>query len=442
MVRIFTLVLFFFSLNLLMAQQPGNPIGTLRHYGTQKVEKRLKRQFLQINERKSEIERYIRDFQFKGKVGKPFTIPVVFHIVYAPGDPYPTRDEVLAQLEALNEDFETKVQVARHPADSLERFLHRIGRADIRFCLAEVDPSGEYADPIQYIPTQVEAWEDDDAIKAKVKGGTDPWDTEAYLNIWVGNLTGNLSGYAQMPGGPEQTDGIVIDQVFFGFEKRRGVKSPYDQGKSLTHLVGSYLGLYELWSESTRCGDDYVSDTPIHNAPNHRYFGYKHFSTCHDHPVEMTMNYMDNTVDEHQYMFTVGQTLRMLAVLSKKGPRGGLSGKRTRCTEVPTDLVLRSEENASQPEDISSPSLPPSLRVYPNPAGQHFNVELAHTSKGPIELLVYSPLGQVVYRAGLHADGTFHEQVIDCRRWTPGLYILQARMGDEQLLQRLIVQKP
>ena len=47
-------------------------------------------------------------------------------------------------------------------------------------------------------------------------GGADPWPADRYLNLWVCNLAGGLLGYAQFPGGPARTDGVVITYTAFG----------------------------------------------------------------------------------------------------------------------------------------------------------------------------------------------------------------------------------
>lgn len=139
-----------------------------------------------------------------------------------------------------------------------------------------------------------------------------------------------------MPGGPEETDGIVIDYQFFGTIGTS--REPYNDGKTLTHLVGSYLGLYELWNEERPCWDDYVNDTPIHNAPNYGPTNeYKHVSTCPGNPVEMSMNFMDNSDDEYLYLFTAGQMMRIHAVLTKGGPRHKLTNSQTLCSK---DLLV------------------------------------------------------------------------------------------------------
>ncbi|MFC1835140.1 hypothetical protein ACFL2Q_10440 [Thermodesulfobacteriota bacterium] len=44
----------------------------------------------------------------------------------------------------------------------------------------------------------------------------DAWPADKYLNMWVCNLEGGLLGYAQFPGGPPETDGVVILNTAFG----------------------------------------------------------------------------------------------------------------------------------------------------------------------------------------------------------------------------------
>lgn len=49
-----------------------------------------------------------------------------------------------------------------------------------------------------------------DHVKSSAAGGVNPWPSGRYLNIWVCQLGGGLLGYAQFPGGPAETDGVVI----------------------------------------------------------------------------------------------------------------------------------------------------------------------------------------------------------------------------------------
>jgi hypothetical protein len=60
-----------------------------------------------------------------------------------------------------------------------------------------------------------------DGVKFAVQGGADAWDANRYLNLWVchdlQDASGrSLLGYAQFPGGPAATDGVVIVHTAFG----------------------------------------------------------------------------------------------------------------------------------------------------------------------------------------------------------------------------------
>lgn len=118
-----------------------------------------------------------------------------------------------------------------------------------------------------------------------------------------------MAGYAQMPGYAAETDAIFIDKSYlFG-----GNTESYDLGKTLTHLIGSYLGLGELWA----CVDDGVFDTPMHTILHSN--ANTSVSSCYDFLIfEMPENFMDGTPDKFQNMFTRGQKQKMLLELSTR----------------------------------------------------------------------------------------------------------------------------
>ena len=271
-----------------------------RRFATQEVRERLMAEQPAYRESRRNIERQTAQFQKKGRPGT-VSIPVLFHIVYNGKDERISEDQVQSQLEALKRDFGPPPAEFRHPADSLEGFADRAADPGIEFCLAAVTMPGSSTPGIHYVRSENKGWKTDDAIKSAKTGGADVITPENILNVWVTRLEEGVSGYAQMPGGPLSTDGIVIDYRFFGM--RGTALAPYDEGKTLTHLLGNYLGLFDIWGDgSSHCSDDDVEDTPIHNAPNFRCAGYKHVSTCPGNPVEMTMNFMDNTDDACMYI--------------------------------------------------------------------------------------------------------------------------------------------
>ncbi len=321
---LFTIVL---SLGLVSGLQAQDRI--YRYYATQEVMARLEKEDTELVSTRSSIERKVAQERSRISAADKITIPVVFHILYSSSVPSITEAQVMEQLAIVNADFTMDKKTIKHPADTLEKFIDRVAKVDIDFCLAKEDPSGKKASAIRFVQSKQPIWQSDDAMKSAKTGGIDPWNSKQYLNIWVVDLPENMAGYAQMPGGPVETDGIVIASAFFGTGDK--LTRQYNQGKSLTHLLGSYLNLYELWNEQVLCADDYVEDTPIHNAPNTESPLYKHISTCDGHPVEMTMNFMDNTDDAALTMFTLGQKARMLASFFKDGPRAGLLETKVKC---------------------------------------------------------------------------------------------------------------
>ncbi len=196
-----------------------------------------------------------------------------------------------------------------------------IGEVNLSFQLAE-----NLEDPITYTSVERKNWSINDEMKSVNTGGKDADKPEAVINIWIVDLGGLSRGFAQMPGGQSETDGIVIDYRCVGIDG--SALYPYNKGKTLTHLIANYLNIHSIWGTGF-CRDDGVEDTPIHNAPNYGCPTYKHITTCSDRIVqEMTVNFMDNSDDRCTNMFTKGQRNRIYANLVPGGPRHSLIAPR------------------------------------------------------------------------------------------------------------------
>lgn len=401
----------------------------LRQYATQKVNLRLKKDQREILDNQIKVEAFVANESKKINF-KKLRLPLVFHILYTPGKEYPSEKQVLTQIEALNRDFSQKSYRVKHPADTLEKFAQRVEDTEIEFCLAKNGPDGKNTAGIRYLPTTRSAWAADDSIKM-AKVGIEPWDTEKYINVWVSTLADQVSGWAQMPGGPKATDGIVIDYRFFGIGGT--AKSPYDEGKTLTHLLGSYLGLYELWNDANPCQDDLVEDTPMHNAPNFWCTPYKHVSLCSGYPAEMTMNFMDNTFDACLYMFTSGQKLRIQAALAEGGPRYKLSQTEVKCD----NKGLLSEELSAQTDPkIEAGSIPFEVKLYPNPANHEIKVLIHSDTPQDAEVETFSLLGKSVFKSRYQVVGT-QEFTINSSTWPSGMYVFQVKTKSHQLAKQI-----
>jgi Pregnancy-associated plasma protein-A len=237
------------------------------------------------------------------------TIKVVVHVVYHDPSQNISDTQIARQIAALNKDFRaTNSDRNRTPAP----FKGLVSDSKIRFVL----------DRVTRTETEI-AWfsDDDNGVKTAATGGIAPVDTRKFLNLWVCALGGGTLGYAQFPGGPAATDGVVIHYRAFGTGGT--ATAPYNKGRSATHEVGHYFNLRHIWGDTPDCsGSDNVADTPNAAGPN---FGRPTFPTvtCNNGPNgDMFMNYMDYVDDAAMFMFTTQQVARMRATLD--GPRRSL----------------------------------------------------------------------------------------------------------------------
>jgi hypothetical protein len=162
----------------------------------------------------------------------------------------------------------------------------------------------------------------DDKVKKSSTGGIAPFEPKTHLNLWVCALSGGLLGYAQFPGGPPATDGVVINYRAFGTTGT--AQAPFDKGRTATHEIGHYFNLRHIWGDTEDCsGSDMVADTPNCAGPNYGTPSWPQV-TCNNGPNgDMFMNYMDYTDDVGMFMFTAQQVLRIRTALD--AARSGLA---------------------------------------------------------------------------------------------------------------------
>ena len=424
-----------------------------RRFGTQSYMNAIASTDTAFQKFRADIESTILDFKNYG-VMDTFEIPVVFHILY--NDTWPISAEDLeAQLARLNVDFFNPVNpyVASdeyrftkaddsltylHPADKLEGFATHTANPLIRFCFPQFDPQGDSTSGVISVPLNTRFWGISDSIKRSDLGGSNPWDTGRYCNIWVVSLSDSLAGFAQMPGASVLTDGIVIDEKYFlradGSVPEGVDGSDFALGRTLVHLMGSYLGLFELWDETTPCGDDFVEDTPIHNAPNFGKNEYRHVTTCEGNAVEMTMNFMDSGCDSTMYMFTWGQVARMQAVLHHY--RKELKTTVTGCT---TELVKLDERSVAREQFNTEPLR---IRAIPNPNAGDFVVEIYTDALQESEatLQVFNAAGKILLEKRIPiTPGTSNRFPVTGHDWPVGIYTIRVSTGKSAQVQQVIL---
>ena len=229
------------------------------------------------------------------------TIKTVVHVLYNTPEQNVTTRQINSQIAVLNGDFR-----ATNPDRTAtpNPFKGLVSDARIRFKLVNVTRTR----------TATEAFSHDDGMKRRSGGGIAPFEPKTHMNMWVCALSGGLLGYAQFPGGPQATDGVVINYRAFGTTGT--AQPPFNKGRTATHEVGHYLNLRHIWGDTPDCsGSDLVADTPNCAGPN---FGTPAWPvvTCNNGPNgDMFMNYMDYVDDEAMFMFTSQQVLRMRTTL-------------------------------------------------------------------------------------------------------------------------------
>jgi hypothetical protein len=244
--------------------------------------------------------------------GDVLQIPVVVHIITASdgttGDL--TNSIVQSQIDILNEDFRALAGTNGAPGTDTM----------IQFVLADRDPSDNPSSGITR--TANDTWfadSDEDGFKTALV-----WDPDRYLNIYTNNTA--YLGYAYSPEGSagQYWDGVVITYTAFG---RNSPFPPYDQGRTATHEIGHYVGLYhvfEPWAdpaEPNPVGEGCPSGVPDCYSDNGDLIcdtnpeAYETYGcpvgqeTCGS--LDNIRNYLDYTNDTCMWEFTPEQTDRM-----------------------------------------------------------------------------------------------------------------------------------
>ncbi len=257
-----------------------------------------------------------------GKQTATIVIPTVFHIVYNTPQQNIPDSVIQRQLQIMNDDFQRKnTDTVNTPIE----FQGVAGKMDIEFCLAQQTPTGSATTGIVRVSTNVTAFNSPttysvpDPVKHTNSGGSDAWDTEHYLNIWICNLNGSTA-YSAPPGNflPDD-EGIVCKYQHIGLSN----VYPYGRGRSIVHELGHYFCLKHIWGDDQGAcnGTDYIGDTPNQanystNCPN---FPLTDACTPNS-PGVMYMNYMDYSEDGCRNMFSAGQTAYMLSCITSLRP--------------------------------------------------------------------------------------------------------------------------
>ncbi|MFI5170896.1 MAG: M43 family zinc metalloprotease [Chitinophagales bacterium] len=365
--------------------------------------------------------------------GTVYTIPVVVHVVYKTTAQNIDDEFIFSQIDVLNADYRRTNDDADETPTAFEGVA---ADAEIEFCLAQQDEDGIITTGITRTETDISSWnlfadvgdEDfSDNVKFSDEGGEDGWNRSDYLNIWVCNLVGGLLGYATFPGGAASKDGVVIAYKYFGEDSPGGV---YDKGRTATHEVGHWLGLFHIWgdddfSPDPQCGGtDEIADTPNQEDAT---FGSPAFPKLDDcspsSPGIMFMNYMDYTDDGSMNMFTDDQAEVMHDVLE--------SNRST----IPESIGC--EQGVVAVNEVLKNKLI-QLSVYPNPSSDEFVFEMKNFENNELTVEVYNLTGEMIDRISLINSGD-ENVVFDASALSAGDYLVKASDGEFILTQKITV---
>lgn len=254
-----------------------------------------------------------------------YRIPVVVHVIRrTDGTGELSDDRVRSQIDILNEDFRAIAGTLGEPGND----------TGVEFYLATEDPAGNPTTGITRSTNNT--WYDD-------RGrywDTLAWDTSRYLNIYTNNASGYLGYVPDLPqGGIVGTadDRVVILHESFG---RGAPLRPFDLGRTATHEVGHYLGLYHTFdggcgsASACQTSGDLICDTNGQSSPT---WGCPTSATSCGRPAPFD-NYMDYSDDRCMDGFTPEQA------------------RRIRCTlENYRRDLYQSEPRGCSPADIAEP---------------------------------------------------------------------------------------
>ncbi|MEP6794000.1 MAG: M43 family zinc metalloprotease [Saprospiraceae bacterium] len=378
----------------------------------------------------------------------PLEVNVVVHVVWNAADENLDDSIINNQILILNTDYN------RLNADTVNLrsiFQDEAGSANIHFNLAGVvRVHTDQLFSVDLFGTNLLA-----EAKHDADGGSDAWNPNEYLNIWVCNIQpitlfgitiGQILGFAFPPnnlqnwpadsGAPTAgEDGVVIDYRVFGGNNPNTIENPdgsgaiVAKGRTPVHEVGHYFGLRHIWGDGGLLGpnacdqSDGVDDTPYANTQS-AFDCDTTKNTCaqietfynKDVP-DLIENYMDYASEACMNMFTHGQVELMRNTL--QGPRSGLL--------MPI----------SGTSDIT---MAPSFKLSPNPAYAHVTLELDMNESAEIGIRVLNLNGQLILNKKVekYCIG-FQQIIIDSEKLTPGIYVVELRTKRGVRAQKLVI---
>lgn len=391
----------------------------------------------QINQVHKENKNWILENRNNKEV---ITIPIVVHVIYRQthanigiGTNIPNF-QIEDQIRILNEDYsKTNSEFPNPPRNT---FVNYAGNPNIKFCLATTDPNGNPTTGVTRTQSTKNSFNyntESNDMKRDNTGGKDGWNPSKYLNIWVCDIasSGNTSvlGYAYLPGLQSWNawkDGLVVDFQHFGTV---GNSSSTSDGRTPTHEIGHYLGLYHTFCEASGggcCDNDNTWGSNVYDTPatDDVYYGNVNANTnnntCNDllygfnaDLLDMDENYMAYSGDT--WMFTTDQVNEMTATMN--GYRSSLknSNVSVNCTGL-----------------VANNNIDNKFNIFPNPVRNSLSIE---TNFSNYSIRITDILGNNIYSI----KNISYNKTIDVSGIKNGTYLIELTTNSEKKVNKIII---
>ena len=391
----------------------------------------------QINQVHKENKNWILENRNNKEV---ITIPIVVHVIYRQthanigiGTNIPNF-QIEDQIRILNEDYsKTNSEFPNPPRNT---FVNYAGNPNIKFCLATTDPNGNPTTGVTRTQSTKNSFNyntESNDMKRDNTGGKDGWNPSEYLNIWVCDIasSGNTSvlGYAYLPGLQSWNawkDGLVVDFQHFGTV---GNSSSTSDGRTPTHEIGHYLGLYHTFCEASGggcCDNDNTWGSNVYDTPatDDVYYGNVNANTnnntCNDllygfnaDLLDMDENYMAYSGDT--WMFTTDQVNEMTATMN--GYRSSLknSNVSVNCTGL-----------------VANNNIDNKFNIFPNPVRNSLSIQ---TNFSNYSIRITDILGNNIYSI----KNVSYNKTIDVSDIKNGTYLIELTTNSEKKVNKIII---
>lgn len=348
--------------SLYSAYSQNDSIDVYRIYATQLYDLHVGRERKLIDSLEDEISNIqLIDDQ------NDFNFELKFHVLL--NDNIINDEIIRVQLDALNRAFKEIDRDKYIDNDNLNIFYELAEVPNFNFCNSLTNSFRSVDSSFNVNPS----------ILDELQKVSPVYNGKGVINVYVVDLGNGFSGFSTLPNTKSGIDAIVIDKTYFGIHDQN--YENYNQGKTLIHLIASFLGIYELWDESQPCKDDLVEDTQIHNYANFSPGSeMKNISTCDGNPIENIVNYMDNLPDKYNVMFTKGQVQRLKKIcLAKYG--------RQKYNSAPCNTLVQNR-NTNNTE----------IAIYPNPNSGLLFLSSSKTLKD-VEIEIFNFFGHQVHNS-------------------------------------------